>query len=310
VVDIRDAFFDRIYDFAKKDRDIVFLTADMGAWSLTNFKRDMPDQFINVGIAEQNMVSIAAGLALTGKKVYVFAIAPFVTQRCYEQIKVDLCVMDLPVTIIGAGPGLSYSGDGPSHYSVEDVAVMNVLPNIAIFNICDEISAQSAAEYSYQCASPVYIRVEKGTHPILYTDHLKLKDGAVLLKSGTDLLMISTGIMSQQTVQLVEQLEGDGVDVAVLSLFCIKPINKDLFLEEIRKVKAVVTIEENKIIGGIGSIVATIMSDNELLKPLKRFGLSDSFSKKYGDREWMHKYYKIDNNRLFVEIKKWISSFL
>ena len=128
-IDTRDAFFFDLYNIARNDRQVVFLTADMGAYSLARFKKDLPKQYINVGVAEQNMVSVAAGLSLSGKKVFIYSITPFTTFRCFEQIKIDLSGMNLPVVIVGMGTGFTYSGDGPTHHAIHDLAVMRVLPD-------------------------------------------------------------------------------------------------------------------------------------------------------------------------------------
>ena len=130
VVDIRDALFDELYDIMKVDSRVMLLVADMGAWKMEQIVRDLPQQYMNVGIAEQNLIGVAAGLALVGRRVFVYGIAAFVSDRCYEQIKMDLCEMNLPVTIIGAGPGLSYGSDGPSHHAIHDIAVMSQFPNM------------------------------------------------------------------------------------------------------------------------------------------------------------------------------------
>ncbi len=134
LVDIRDAFFDKLYNIAKNDSQVIFMTADMAAFGLVKFKNDLPNQFINVGIAEQNMVSVAAGLALRNKKVFIYTIIPFATERCYEQLSVDACGMNLPITIIGVGPGLTYGSDGPTHHGTQDIAIMRSLPKITILN--------------------------------------------------------------------------------------------------------------------------------------------------------------------------------
>jgi len=160
--DIRDAFFDELYEIASKDKDVLFLTADMGAFGLEKFKRDLPNQFINMGVAEQNTVSVAAGLALGGKKVFIYSIASFISQRCYEQIKIDLCQMKLPVTIIGSGPGLTYGSDGPTHHAVNDVVIMSVLPDMTIITAQSPEEAEKAVRMAYESETPVYIRLAKG----------------------------------------------------------------------------------------------------------------------------------------------------
>jgi len=160
-VDVRDALFDAITDLAKEDKGIILMTADMGAWGLTKFRQHLPEQFINVGIAEQNLVSVAAGLALAGKKPFIYSIAAFVTGRCYDQIKVDLCQMNLPVTIIGSGPGLLYGSEGPTHHTTSDVVIMSVLPNMTIYTVRTADEAVQAVAIAYASKSPVYIRIAK-----------------------------------------------------------------------------------------------------------------------------------------------------
>ena len=166
-IDIRDAFFDEIYDIASRDRDVIFITADTDAFSLRRYKKDFPDQFINVGVAEQNMVAVSAGLALSGKKVFIYAIIPFITIRCCEHIKVNICSMNLPVAIIGAGAGLSFGNDGPTHHAMQDIAVMRILPEITILNPCDGPSAAACARIAYESNTPVYVRIDKGEFPAL-----------------------------------------------------------------------------------------------------------------------------------------------
>ncbi len=168
MIDTRDAFFDELYAIAMEDRNIMFLTADMGAFSLAKFKKDLPEQYINVGVAEQTLVSVAAGLALGGKRVFIYAMAAFITQRCYEQIKIDLCQMRLPVTIIGSGPGLTYGSEGPTHHAINDVAIMKVLPEMMIITPRDPEEAKEAARIAYGRQMPVYIRLAKGKLPAVY----------------------------------------------------------------------------------------------------------------------------------------------
>lgn len=290
IIDIRDAFFDTLYDIAQKDRHVVFLTADMGAWSLNRFKEDMPGQFINVGIAEQNMVSVAAGLALGGKKVFIYSIVPFVTERCFEQIKIDICTMELPVTIIGTGPGLTYAPDGPTHHAIEDVSVMRALPGMTIFSPCDQYAAAAAADLAYACDDPVYVRIDKGKQSIRYNKNTDFAQGATSLLAGADILLISTGIMTHRAMELADKLKEHGIQLGVIDLFRIKPLSEDLLEAEIRKYKSIVTLEEHTLIGGIGSAISELMHDKGIILPLKRVGIPDQYCHKYGGREWMQKY--------------------
>lgn len=301
-IDIRDAFFDELYDIAKNDRDVVFLTADMSAFSLERFKKDLSRQYINVGVSEQNMISIAAGLALSGKTVFIYAIAPFVTMRCYEQIKVDISGMCLPVTIIGAGPGLTYSSDGPTHHSIQDISIMRALPEMTIINPADSITASAAARISYKSSNPVYVRIDKGKLPQLYSEGNDFSDGLSLLKKGRDLLIISTGVMVHQAFKLMDELAKHSIDAGIVDLYRVKPINEELLLYHIDQSNRLITLEEHSSIGGIGSAVVEILVDNGITTPVKRFAIGDKNCKRYGDREWTHKQYGLDVDTVVCEL--------
>jgi transketolase len=294
-IDIRDAFFDALYEIAKQDRDVVFLTADAGAWSLNRFRSDFPGRFINMGIAEQNMVSVAAGLSLSGKKIFIYAIAPFVTQRCFEQIKIDLCAMGLPVTIVGAGPGLTYASDGPTHHAIEDVSVMRALPEMTIFSPCDQYGAAASAILSYKSDGPVYVRIDKGKLPVRYNNTTRFNQGAISLLEGADVLIISTGIMIQRALDIADKIKEHGIQMGVIDLFRIKPLNEEFLEAEIKKYKSIITLEEHTLIGGIGSAISELMHDKGIILPLKRVGIPDQYCKKYGSREWMQQYLGIDS---------------
>ncbi|MBA7566560.1 Apulose-4-phosphate transketolase subunit B [subsurface metagenome] len=301
-IDIRDAFFNEVYAIASRDPNVIFLSADMGAFSLNAFKKDLSSQHINVGVAEQNLVSIAAGLALGGKKVFIYSIAPFVTYRCYEQIKIDLSCMRLPVTIIGSGPGITYSSDGPTHHAIQDIAIMRALPEMMILNPSDPVTAAAAARISYKNDGPVYVRIDKGKLPLLYDNEEDFSDGLALLKAGRDLMIIATGIMVHQAFKVVDELAKCSIDAGIIDLYRIKPINEELLLSVIKKSNRIVTLEEHSIIGGIGSAIGEILVDRGKVLPLKRIAIADKNCVGYGDREWMHSFYKLDIQNIYKTI--------
>jgi transketolase len=306
--DMRDAFFDQVYNIAKSDPNVVFLTADMGAMSLERFKQDLSRQFINVGIAEQNMVSIAAGLTLGGKKVFIYSIIPFVTLRCYEQIKVDLCCMNLPVTVIGVGAGLAYESDGPTHHAIQDIAAMRALPEMTIFNPSDCVVAKAFAGITYKSTSPSYVRIDKGSFPSLYDEKkTDFGQGLAQLKKGKDVMIIATGVMVHQALKVAEALEAQSVSVAVVDLFRIKPLNTKLLLELTSKAKKIVTLEENSITGGIGTAVAEVLSDSAKFIPLKRIAIPDRHCFDTGKRDALHALCSIDNDSVVKSILQWLS---
>lgn len=304
---MRDAFFDEVYNIAKNDSQVIFLTADMGAYSLVRFKRDLGNQYINVGVAEQNMVSIAAGLALGGKKVFIYSIVPFVTLRCYEQIKVDLCCMNLPVTIVGVGGGLTYGSDGPTHHATYDVAVMRVLPEITILNPSDSVITKAFAMIAYKNPGPTYVRIEKGKLPLIYDEKSSsFQDGLAEIRDGRDLTIISTGIMVHQALKVSQILASRSISAGVVDLYRIKPLNEEMLLKIIDESKRLVTLEENTIIGGIGSIVSQVLTDNKRNVTLKRIAIPDEHCFKTGDRESLHVLYKLDADNIVRTILEWL----
>lgn len=305
-IDIRDAFFDELYNIAKKDPRVILLVADMGAFSLIKFKKDFPDQFINVGIAEQNMVSIAAGLALGGRKVFIYTIIPFITGRCYEQVKIDLCSMNLPVTILGVGPGLTYGNDGPTHHGMQDIAIMRALPEITILNPSDAIMAAASINIGYKNSSPTYIRIDKGKIPEIYTQNSDFSDGLAELSQGKDLTVIATGIMVHRALEAAKELNSQSVSTGVVDLYRIKPLNKEKLLKIIDNSKRLVVLEENSIVSGIGSAISEFLTDNGKTIPLKRLALPDTHCFESGDRDSLLAFYNLDLNGIIKNILKWI----
>jgi len=306
IVDIPSAFFNELCEIAKKDRNVLFLTADQGAWALEGFKKKLPDQFFNIGISEQNMISLAAGLTMGGKRIFLHAITPFLIQRCFEQVKVDVCLGELPVTLVGSGSSLTYSVHGPTHQAIEDLSMMRALPKLTILNPCEQYSAQAAARIAYECDGPVYVKMEKGFHPILYSSDSPFTDGIFQLKNGDDVCIIGTGIMTQKAFLIAENLRQASLEAGIIDIFRIKPLNEELFLEKIMNTKAIATFEEHNIIGGIGSAICELLTDRGIKIPIMRFGINDEYSIRCGDRDWLNKYYGLDVVTVSRKLKHWL----
>ena len=287
-IDMRDAFFDEIYEIGSKDKDVVFLTDDMDAFSLRRFKADMPNQFININVAEQNMINVAAGLAMYGKKVFTYGIASFVTMRSLEQIKVNLCSMNLPVTIIGVGPGFSFEFDGPTHHGTQDVAIMRAIPEITIYNLSDISLAARAAHLAYRSNGPVYVRLDKGKFPILSDAIESFSDGFRILKPLGEVNIVSTGFMTSQALEVAAELEKRSVHVGLVDLYRLKPIDNAFFHKVLEPSAEIVTLEESSFVGGIGSIVCEILADKGSDVRVRRFAIHDRQFISYGSRGWFH----------------------
>jgi transketolase len=294
-ISMRDALFDRLYEIAKNDKDVVIVSADMGAPSLDKFRKDLSGQFVNIGIAEQNAILISAGLALSGKKVFAYAIAPFITLRCYEQIKIELAAMNLPVTIVGVGAGLGYDDSGPTHHTTEDLAIMRVLPNMTINNITDSVMANAFADISCKTSGPNYLRLDREKLPNIYKKGHDFSEGVTVLKKSKDIYIVATGNMVHRALEVSDELKKHSIDAGVIDLYTL-PINEKLFLEAIANAKKIITLEEHILYGGMGSAVLEVLADNNKLIPVKRFGLDlrNGYCYKYGGRKHMQSLYGLD----------------
>jgi len=303
---MRNAFFNRIYEIAKNDKDIVVISADMGAPALDRFRRDLPGQFINTGIAEQNTILIAAGLAIEGKKVFAFAIAPFITLRCYEQIKVDLAGMNLPVTIVGVGAGFSYEDSGPTHHTLEDVSIMRILPNMIVNTATDNVMTVGFVGLSLKMSGPNYVRLDRKILPNIYEQETDFSQGLAILKPVADINIVATGNMVHRALEVSEELKKQSLEIGVIDLYTL-PINEKLFLNTINNAKKIVTLEEHTLPGGLGGAVVEVLADNNKLIPVKRIGLNlrKGYCYKYGGRENIQSLCGLD----VESIKKTISEF-
>ena len=302
---MRDSFFDRLYELAKEDKNLYLISADMGAPSLDKFRKDLKKQFINVGIAEENMVLVATGLSLCGKKAYIYAIMPFVTSRCYEMLKVDLSLMNIPVTAIGVGAGFGYDDSGPTHHCTEDITIMRVLPNFHIFSPSDSFMAYKFAEITYKLKSPSYIRLDRKILPQLYNEKNDFSDGLSILKEGKDFYIIGTGNMTHRAIEVSEELEKYRINAGVIDLYRIKPINEKLLTKTVKNVKGIITIEEHLLAGGMGSAVVEVLVDNGINLPVKRFGVKDKYLYAYGGRENIQNICGLDKNSVVKGILEW-----
>lgn len=298
--EMRDAFLDELYSIAKEDAQVILVSADFGAPSLDRFRKELSGQFVNVGIAEQNMVSVAAGLALGGKIVFTYAILSFITIRCYEQVRIDLCSMNLPVTLVGVGPGYAYDDSGPTHHALEDIAIMRVLPQITILSASDSEMAAAFAHMAYEAPGPKYVRLDRIKHPAYQQNH-DFSQGFRELRHGEELTIIATGYMVDPALKVADQLAKHDIEAGVVDLYRIKPINRDIV-----KAKRIVTLEEHFLEGGIGGIISEILVDGGRDIRLKRIGLPLEHSFQYGGREHLHELGGLGVGNVTETIVSWL----
>lgn len=301
--DMRDAFFEELFQIASNDRDVILLIADQGAKSLKKFEEKIPNQLINVGIAEQNMISVACGLSLSGKKVFVHAIANFTTLRCYEQIKVDLSIMNLPVTIAGVGAGFTYGSDGPTHHANQDIAAMRAIPGIRILNASDTVSLAAFPHLAYQIPKLTYIRFDKGNFTPLYPRNHNFVDGLNEIIKGKDAVIIGTGIMVQIAVKIAHQLKPKA---GVIDIYQLKPLNEKKLSKLLSSYKNIIILEEHLSYGGLATIVADMLADSFIHKKFLRIGLPDENCFVYGSRDFMHQQIGISQAQIMRKIEKFL----
>ena len=308
---MRDVFIEEVYRRMHKDNDIFFLCADFGSPKLDKLKKDFKNRFINVGIAEQNLINISTGLALEGFTVFAYAIAPFLTMRAYEQIRINLSLQaqlkKINVNLVGVGAGLSYDVSGPTHHCLEDIAIMKVLPNIQIFSPSDCVLAKSFVDYSIRVKKPKYIRLDGKPVPKIYnsTKDFKIENGFSELRKGRKICLVSTGIMTHKALQVAEKFEEEGVSIGVIDVFLIKPLNEKLFLNALRKYNAVITLEEGFINnGGLDSLIQQIINKINKNIKFKNMGFNQRYVFDIGSREYLHKLNNLSQENIIKEIKK------
>lgn len=258
----RQAICETLMEHAKTDRDIVVLCSDSrGSASLTPFAQAFPDQFVEVGIAEQNLVSIAAGLASCGKKAYAAAPASFITTRSFEQAKVDCAYSDTNVKLIGISGGVSYGALGMSHHSAQDIAAMCAVPNMRVYLPSDRFQTRRLIEALLRDKKPAYVRVGRNPVEDIYAEeHTPFElDRAVWLREGKDVAIIACGEMVRPALDAAALLEEQGIRASVLDMYCVKPLDAESVLQAARNAGAVVTVEEHSPYGGLGAAVSQVV---------------------------------------------------
>jgi len=306
---MRIAFVNTLYKLSKKNKDIILLTADLGFSVFEQYIKDLSKQYLNVGIAEQNMTGIAAGMAMEGKIPFIYSIVPFVTMRNFEQIRNDICYQNLNVKIVGVGAGFSYGPYGHTHHGLEDVGILRTLANLTIFCPGDPVETEFAVKSAVKIKGPVYIRLGRAGESAVYDNErpeLEVGRGSII-REGKDITIIATSTMLYSGKEVAKQLNKKGLSVRLISMHTIKPLDINLILESTRKTSAIFTLEEHSIIGGLGSAVAEVLAENKKAIIFKRIGVEDRFAKHMGDQKFMQKANGLDPNQILKTILKSIN---
>ena len=291
---MRDAFFDVLAEVGAEDERVWALTGDLGIGLFKAFEEAAPGRYLNVGIAEQNLVGIAAGLAYAGKIPFAYSIAPFITSRAHDQVRVDVALARAHVKLVGVGGGVAYGTLGPTHHAIEDVALMRALPHLTIFAPADPGEARAAGRAALEVDGPVYLRLGKNGEPALLPPEPFVVGRARLVRDGADLTLCATGPVLGEAIRAAGLLAGEGVDAAVVHFPTLKPFDTDAVAEALERSPLVVTVEEHSVIGGLGSAVAEAAAESGLAVRLRRLGLQDAFAHAVGTREHLLSVYGLD----------------
>ncbi len=292
---MRNAFAEEITAIAATDDKVVLLSGDIGNRLFDNFKEQAPEQFFNCGVAEANMMTVAAGMALSGLRPVVYTITPFITTRCLEQIRVDVCHHRAPVLIVGIGSGLSYASLGATHHSLEDIAFLRTLPGMTVLSPSDPLEVRSMLRAALELDGPSYIRMAKKGEPTLHSEVPKLDIGrSVTMRPGNTVCIVTTGVMVAVALEAADIAARQNIDVRVVNMHTIKPLDTAMLEQLHREFKTILTLEEHSKIGGLGGAIAEWACQLQNSPRICRLGTEDRFFDVAGNQEYLRKLHKLD----------------
>jgi transketolase len=301
---MRDALIERLYDRMRNNDKIFFVSADLGAPALDKLRKDFKDRFLNVGIAEQNLINICTGLSLEGFIVYAYAIAGFLTMRAYEQIRTNLALMSqqraMNVNLIGVGAGVSYDMSGPSHHCLEDISIMRTLPNIVLCSPSDWLVAEEFVDFSIAVNKPKYIRLDGKALPRIYEKHVNLDwgKGFCELVQGKRICVVSSGYTTHIAIKIAKEVDRNG-DVGILDIFLLKPVDEDALFNVLKKYRCIITVEESFVgKGGLDCLVSNLFSRRNAPITTRNLGFADKYVFESGSREYLYELHHLGEKDL------------
>ncbi len=297
---MRTAFIETLFELAQKDERITLIVGDLGFGVVERFMRELPKQFVNAGVAEQNMTGLATGMALSGKVVFTYSIANFPVIRCLEQIRNDACYHNANVKIVAIGGGMSYGSLGISHHATEDLAIMRALPNMVVVAPNDPVETKLATRAIVAHGGPCYLRLGRAGEPTVHQTNIEFQLGkAITLREGNDVAIIATGGLLQNALHAAGIMAKQGIHTRVLSMHTVKPLDSSAILAAAKETSVIISVEEHSIIGGLGGAVAEILS--ELSGPkatLVRIGIKDGFSSEVGNQGYLREFYGLSSGAI------------
>lgn len=295
---IRQSYGEALAALGKKNEKIVVLDADLSSATKTNiFAKEFPERFLDMGIAEANMIGTAAGLATCGKIPYVSTFAAFAAGRAYDQIRCSVCYPKLNVKICVTHSGITVGEDGATHQMIEDISMMRTMPNMIVMTTSDDVETKWAVEEISKIEGPVYLRLARVKTSKIYDENQKFEIGkAIQIGEGTDATIFATGVTVEQALIAKEELHNQGIEVRVVDMHTIKPIDKEMIIKCAKETKKLISVEDHSIIGGLGSAISEVLTENYPVK-LKRIGIKDCFGRS-GKAEELIKYFGIDSESI------------
>lgn len=300
----RQSYGEALLELGKKNENVVVLDADLAGATKTNiFAKEIPERFFDMGIAEQDMIATSAGFATCGKIPFASTFAVFATGRVYDQIRNSICYPNLNVKICATHCGITVGEDGATHQMLEDINLMRGLPNMTVISPADDTEAKWAVEEASKINGPVYIRFGRSATPIIYDENQNFELGkAIQFGEGTDATIFATGIMVAESLKAKEELEKEGINIRVIDIYTIKPIDKDIIIKCAKETKKLISIEEHSIIGGLGTAISEVLVENYPAK-LTRMGMKDCFGKS-GKASELLEYFGLTSKEIITEVKK------
>lgn len=306
--DMKKKFNDTLLEIARADKDVILINSDSQKVSGTAcFAKEFPDRAYNVGIAEANMTSVAAGFATFGKMPVINSFTAFMTRRCFDQITISLAYAGLPAILVGTNPGVSSELNGGTHMSFEDVGIMRMLPGVTVLEPADAVQLEQAMKEAAASRRLTYLRLFRGMARDLYGEDYHFIPGkGDVLREGSDVTLIGSGMTVAWCLEAAELLKEDGISAEVINIHTVKPIDRELIIREANKTGSIVTVENSSILGGLGSAVTEVVSEFCPV-PVKRLGVADRFGE-VGDLEYLKRIFGLDPESIRSSVKEFVHS--
>ena len=299
---MRKVFANALIELAENNPKICFITPDMGYSIIDDFQIKFPDRYFNLGISEQNVIAVAAGMALSGYKPYVYSVIPFIVHRCLEQIRVNISYTNLDVKVIGIGAGFEYGIAGATHQGTEDITIMRSLPNFEVYSPGSFYEMEAITKLTAQNNHPTYIRIGRMKNSEVHSRD-KIEPGkAAIVEEGKDVAFVATGSMLPVAYEVAQEFKKDGINPMVISMHAIKPIDKECILNLINGGYKIYTFEEHTILGGLGSAIAEIIAESGKAVQFKRIGINDEFSHIVGNSQYIREQFKLDKEGILKQL--------